>query len=207
MVFVTIVDTDRHVLCVQFRLRDRRGGLAKDGRGGACLLERRWGIPWRLWCVRVRRGEVGLRGGYPGDIATAWDLTAMTGVTVPRDGFPQEISSAAVWAGEARIDAHGTYFGVVRHEGEYGRRGRSGVRKGKGKGKKKSMWGGWRSRRKRYGTGNERWLQRETGWSEHEAALERGHFRLTATACRRPRDRTRGRLQQLDGLSRHGCGR
>lgn len=149
------------------------------------------------------RGEVRLRGGYPSDISTEWGLrrlTAMAGITVPRDGFSKEISPAAVWAGEARINAHRTYFGVVRHEGGrcHGCRtfvhwlqstGMEWVRKGRGK--KKSMWVEWRSRRKRYGTGNDRWLQREMEWSEHEAALERGHRKLAVTAWRRPRDRTR----------------
>lgn len=65
---------------------------------------------------------MGLGSGYPGDVSdtvTGWGLSTVTGITVPGDGLCEEISTAAVWAGEARIDAHGTYFGVVRHEGEW----------------------------------------------------------------------------------------
>lgn len=66
----------------------------------------------------MRRGELGLRGGYPGDVSYAGlTLTTMTGITIPRDRFSKEIPSAAVWAGEARVDADGSYFGVFRHEG------------------------------------------------------------------------------------------
>lgn len=53
----------------------------------------------------------------------------------------------------------------------------------KEKGKKAGVGVAPRSRRKRDGTGNDRWLQREM---EHEAALERGH-RLAAWW--RPRDK------------------
>lgn len=125
-------------------------------------------------------------GGDPCDVSyTGWGLTAMTRITVPRDGLCEEISSAAVWAGEAGVNADGAYFWVVRHKGEQrfdvtgkrsfvcwlGRRGRSGIRK------RKSALVGDRSRRKRDGTGNGRWLQREMEWCVHEAALERGHLR------------------------------
>lgn len=68
--------------------------------------------------MRVRRGELGLGVGYPGDVSYArLCLTAMTRITIPRDGFCKEIPTAAVWAAEARVDANGTYFGVVRHGG------------------------------------------------------------------------------------------
>ena len=116
--FVAVVDADRHILCVQFRFRDRRRGPTKNRRGGACGLESgRRDVSRGLRRLCVRRGVLGMGGGYPGDVSyTGRGLTAMTGITVPRDRLSKEVPSTTVWASKARVDADGIQFGVLRHE-------------------------------------------------------------------------------------------